>query len=139
MTLCFRRVITYIHTYFGISTIICITTFSETGIPALFTTGLHAWPCFYLNINMHSYGQLAGNLLGYSEFSIHALVKVLTPSHTFMLTTIHASPSFNKRKPLWQYLKILAPLVNVPWVLLGDFNEMPEEDEKNGGFTFKLK
>ena len=41
------------HTYFGISTIICTTAFSKTGVPTLFTNGLHAWPCFYLNINMH--------------------------------------------------------------------------------------
>ena len=68
-----------------------------------------------------------------SEYSIHALVKVPSQSHNFLLTAIYASPNFNKRKMLWEYLKNLAPSVNLPWVLLGDFNEMLAEDEKMGG------
>ena len=35
-----------------------------------------------------------------------------------------------------QYLKDLAPLFNMPWVLLGDFNEMLDDDEKMGGLPF---
>ena len=68
-----------------------------------------------------------------SEYSIHALVMVPIQSHNFLLTVIYAFPNFNKKKILWNYLKILAPSVNLPWVLFGDFNDMLVEDEKMGG------
>ena len=66
------------------------------------------------------------------EYSIHAL-KVPTNSYNFLLTTICASPNFNKRKILWNHLKELSPYVNMPWVLLGDFNDLLAKDEKLGG------
>ena len=72
-------------------------------------------------------------MLTMSEYSIHVLVKVPSQSHNFLLTAIYASPNFNKRKMLWEYLKILAPSVNLSWFLLGDFNEMLTKDEKMGG------
>lgn len=68
-----------------------------------------------------------------SEYSIHVLIKVPTNSYTFLLTTIYASPSFTNRKILWNYLKDLLPSVRLPWVLLGDFNDMLFQDEKMGG------
>ena len=72
-------------------------------------------------------------MLTTSEYRIHALVKVPSQSHNCLLTAIYAFSNFNKRKMLWEYLKNLAPLVNLPWVLLGDFNKMLTEDEKMEG------
>ena len=37
-------------------------------------------------------------ILTNSEYSIHVLVKVPTPSLSFLLTAIYASLNFNKRK-----------------------------------------
>ena len=65
--------------------------------------------------------------------NIHSLVKVPTNSYNFLLTAICASPNFNKRKILWNYLKELSPYVNMPWVLLGDFNDLLAKDEKFWG------
>ena len=65
--------------------------------------------------------------------NIHSLVKVPTNSYNFLLTAIYTSPNFNERKILWNYLKDLSPSVNMPWVLLGNFNDMLAEDEKMGG------
>ena len=65
--------------------------------------------------------------------NIHSLVKVPTNSYNFLLTAIYALPNFNERKILWNYLKDLSPSVNMPWVLLGNFNDMLAEDEKMGG------
>ena len=56
-----------------------------------------------------------------------------TDSYTFFLTAIYASPNFTKRKILWNYLKDLSPSIRLPWVLLGDFNDMLSEDETMGG------
>ena len=51
-------------------------------------------------------------ILTTSDYSIHTLVKVLNQSYPFLLTAIYASPNFNKRKILWNYLKNLASSVN---------------------------
>ena len=72
-------------------------------------------------------------IITHSEYSIHALVKVSFPSLSFLLTTVYASPNFNKRKFFWNYLQNLANVVSLPWVLLGDFNDMISDDEKMEG------
>ena len=51
-------------------------------------------------------------ILTTSDYSIHTLVKVQNQSYPFLLTAIYASPNFNKRKILWNYLKNLASSVN---------------------------
>ena len=72
-------------------------------------------------------------ILTHSKHSIHVLVKVSSPSLSFVLTAMYASPNFNKRQLFWDYLRNLATLVDLPWVLIGDFNNMLSEDEKLGG------
>ena len=57
-------------------------------------------------------------------------------SHPFLLTAIYASPNFSKRKILWNYLKKFASSVDLPWILLGDFNDMLEENDKIGELPF---
>ena len=72
-------------------------------------------------------------ILTHSDHSLHALVKVNYPSLTFVLTAVYASPNFAKRKIFWNYLENFAAIINLPWVLLGDFNDMISKDEKMGG------
>ena len=60
----------------------------------------------------------------HSKHSIHALVKVASSSLSFLLTAVYASPNFHKRQPFLDYLQNLATLVDLPWVLMGDFNDM---------------
>ena len=57
-------------------------------------------------------------------------------SHPFLLTANYASPNFSKRKILWNYLKNFASSVDLPWILLGDFNDMLEENDKIGELPF---
>ena len=68
-----------------------------------------------------------------SEHSIHSLIKVHSPSLYFLFTAVYAPPQFNKRKPFWDYLQNLAVNISLPWLLLGDFNDMISEEEKLGG------
>ena len=68
-----------------------------------------------------------------SEHSIHALVKVPSPSLTFLLIAVYALPQFNKRKPFWDYLQNLAMNISLPWIPLGDFNDMISKEEKLEG------
>ena len=72
-------------------------------------------------------------ILTHSENSIHVLVHVSSPSLSFLLTAVYASPNFYKHQLFWNYLQNLATIVALPWVLLGDFNDMLSKDEKMGG------
>ena len=72
-------------------------------------------------------------ILTHSDHSLHALVKVNLPPLTFLFTAVYASPNFAKCKFFWNYLENLAATISLPWVLLGDFNDMTSEDEKMGG------
>ena len=65
-----------------------------------------------------------------SEHSIHALIKVHSPSLSFLFTAVYAPPQFNRRKPFWDYLQNLAVNISLPWLLLGDFNDMISKEEK---------
>ena len=68
-----------------------------------------------------------------SDHSIHALVKVHSSSTSFLFTAVYAPPQFYKRKSFWDYLQNLALNIALPWVLMGDFNDMTSDDEKLGG------
>ena len=64
-----------------------------------------------------------------NEHSIHVLVKVHSPSVSFLLIVVYALPQFHKHKLFWEYLQNLARHISLPWVLLGDFNDMISDDE----------
>ena len=72
-------------------------------------------------------------ILTHNDHSLHALVKVNLPPLTLLFTVVYASPNFAKRKIFWNYLENLVATINLPWVLLGDFNDMTSKDEKMGG------
>ena len=67
------------------------------------------------------------------EHSIHALVKIHSPSISNLLTAVYAPPQFHKCKLYYDYLQNLAMNISLPWVLLGDFNDMLSDEEKLGG------
>ncbi|BFG35444.1 hypothetical protein CerSpe_217180 [Prunus speciosa] len=51
----------------------------------------------------------------------------------WMFTAIYASPSRVKREKLWEYLTFVAESHDLPWLLVGDFNDILSVDEKLGG------
>ena len=52
---------------------------------------------------------------------------------TWLMTTIYASPRLAERRILWENLKIVAHLHNLPLLMLGDFNEILSGEDKFGG------
>ncbi|XVF08056.1 hypothetical protein REPUB_Repub06bG0192700 [Reevesia pubescens] len=50
-----------------------------------------------------------------------------------VLTAIYASPTPLMRECLWSYLSDLDGMDNVPWLLIGDFNQVISNSEKQGG------
>lgn len=75
------------------------------------------------------------DVLASTEQEIHALIRVRSLNFIWILSEIYASSRFAERCLLWDNLKMLASLHNLPWSLMGDFNEVLFEDEKLGGNT----
>uniref|UniRef100_A0A2N9ERH6 CCHC-type domain-containing protein n=1 Tax=Fagus sylvatica TaxID=28930 RepID=A0A2N9ERH6_FAGSY len=68
-----------------------------------------------------------------TEQEIHASVKVRGSNSLWLISAIYASPRRSERRILWENLKIIASLNNLPWVMLGDFNDILLCEEKWGG------
>ncbi|XP_023917015.1 uncharacterized protein LOC112028551 [Quercus suber] len=73
------------------------------------------------------------DVLSSTEQEIHALIRVRSQSLTWLISAIYASPRFEERCILWNNLRILANMHDLPWALMGDFNEVLAAEEKYGG------
>ena len=73
------------------------------------------------------------DILASTEQEIHAIIRVRSQSLTWIISAIYASPRFVERCMLWENLKLIATLHDLPWALMGDFNEVITEEEKAGG------
>ena len=49
-----------------------------------------------------------------------------------LLSSIYGSPRFSEICILWSNLKILSERHNLPWAVMGDFNDVVIRDEKMG-------
>ncbi|KAF7835740.1 ribonuclease H [Senna tora] len=52
---------------------------------------------------------------------------------TWAVTSVYGSPNPASRGLLWDHLRSLKPLIKVPWLVLGDFNEILLPSEVSGG------
>ena len=77
-------------------------------------------------------------MLSTTEQEIHATVKVCHSNLTWLITPIYASPRINERKILWSNLMQVAKMHKLPWLLLGDFNEVLCGEDKLGGRRINL-
>ena len=73
------------------------------------------------------------DVLAITKKEIHALIWLRCQSFNWLISAIYASPKFVERCMLWENLKMLASLHNLPWAIIGDFNEVITEDKKSGG------
>ena len=72
-------------------------------------------------------------LLMKTEQEIHVVVKVHSTNFNWLLYSIYARPRLEERKLLWNNLSVVASLHNLPWLMLGDFNELLSRHDKLGG------
>ena len=54
------------------------------------------------------------------------------------MSAIYVSPRLAKIRILWNNLKFVAHLHNLPWLMLGDFNEVLCGEDKFGGNQVNL-
>ncbi|XP_030929600.1 uncharacterized protein LOC115955566 [Quercus lobata] len=76
--------------------------------------------------------------LSSTEQEIHASTKVHSSNLTWLISAIYASPRLSKRRILWNNLKNVAQLHNLPWLMLGDFNEVLCGEDKFRGNQVNL-
>lgn len=77
-------------------------------------------------------------VLSSTELEIHATIRVCNSNSTWLISTVYASPRIIERKILWSNLSEVAKLHNIPWLMLGDFNETLCGDDKLGGRQVNL-
>ena len=65
-------------------------------------------------------------------------MKVQTSDPIWLISAIYARPRLSKRRILWDNLKIVAQLQNLPWLMLRDFNEVLSGEDKFGGNRVNL-
>ncbi|XP_056685700.1 uncharacterized protein [Spinacia oleracea] len=79
-------------------------------------------------------------LIGSDQHAIHGIVEVNTkPEYQFFLSAIYASTKYKSRVETWHDLIELAAHMSIPWVVMGDFNEVTSQSEKLGGRLVKMK
>ena len=69
----------------------------------------------------------------YSDSHIDAIVGQGDDGQEWRLTGFYDNPETSKKEESWLLLKRLSRLNSMPWVCLGDFNELMNDGEKEGG------
>ena len=77
-------------------------------------------------------------LLSATEPEIRATVKVCASNLSRLFTAIYASPRLAERRILWSNIEKVGQLHNLPWLMIGDFNEVLGGEDKFGGNQINL-
>lgn len=72
------------------------------------------------------------NLVSYSRSHIDVSVS-MADSSVWRLSGIYGEPSRAQRYKTWDLLKNLSRDANLPWCLVGDFNNVTSQEDKKGG------
>ena len=64
-----------------------------------------------------------------TEQEIHISVKVRGSNTLWFMSAIYASPRRSERRILWNNLSVITDIHNLPWVMVGDFNDILSCDE----------
>ncbi|KAJ6319273.1 hypothetical protein OIU78_014820 [Salix suchowensis] len=70
-------------------------------------------------------------VIAHANQSITALVHVR--NKCWLLTVVYVNPNPRIRESLWTYFDGLAKASNLPWLVMGDFNDISCASEKYGG------
>lgn len=78
------------------------------------------------------------HIMGSTEQEIHVVMQVCNSNSQWLFSGIYVSPRYKERKVLWANLETIAETTYIPWIVLGDFNEVVSESEKLGGGTINF-
>ena len=69
---------------------------------------------------------------------IHCLITCKSSSVSFFISFVYAFNSIVGRRPLWDNLRRFSSSIEAPWILLGDFNNVLNCDEKTNGLPVTM-
>ena len=72
-------------------------------------------------------------LKSYTRYHIDAVVTDPTSGFKWRITGFYGNPNTNWRKESWELLQFLNAQFQMPWVCMGDFNEILSSSKKWGG------
>ncbi|GLT52016.1 hypothetical protein SLA2020_253800, partial [Shorea laevis] len=75
------------------------------------------------------------SILSATAQEVHAMVRSRNFTVSCLLSAIYANPDFNNRKLLWDNLCAISTVAsanNLPWLMIGDFNEKLTSNDKRG-------
>ncbi|XP_019234330.1 PREDICTED: uncharacterized protein LOC109214833 [Nicotiana attenuata] len=61
---------------------------------------------------------------------LHCQVNTIASNKTYVITVIYGYNTCEKRKSMWDTLKVLAQGMNMPWLIVGNFNAMLYPQDK---------
>ncbi|XP_024640472.1 uncharacterized protein [Medicago truncatula] len=73
------------------------------------------------------------SIVNYS--SNHISAKIEESNGHWIFTGFYGYPEASRRRDSWNFLRRLASNINLPWCLMGDFNDILHADEKKGRAT----
>lgn len=72
-------------------------------------------------------------IINYSQHHIYANMRCEEQNLSWLFTGFYGHPEVSKRKAKWNLLSMLNPSLEIPWCIIGAFNEIISQYEKVGG------
>lgn len=79
---------------------------------------------------MYLYLKDTVELVNYSNHHIHIKVQSSSSNETGLILGFYRYPETHKRQASWSFFSRINPNSDLPWCLIGDFNEILNQDEK---------
>lgn len=69
-------------------------------------------------------------VISYAAQYVHLLVRSITDQSSFLYTYIYAYNNAGQREELWDALETMGASITSPWILLGDWNTVLNQEER---------
>lgn len=76
------------------------------------------------------------HILGFKRNMLSVVLDPDLPHTSFVLSMIYGPSRFSHKHQFWDNMEDLAASISEPWVLVGDFNAVSSQQEKQGGKPF---
>lgn len=70
------------------------------------------------------------DVLSVATHVIHASVQVSSTNFSWIFSALYACPRLGPQLKLWDHLSVFVRTYNLPWLVVGDFNEVLSSHEK---------